>query len=85
MIAFIAGDGQAALLKALRTSRYQGAIVTQASLSITGSPTVDEGTLGVGEFPPVTARVKGMRRFRQDMLDAGISSSAPWDPSSRSP
>ena len=74
VIAFIAGDGQAALLKALRTLRYQGAVVTQASLSITGSPAVDEGTLGVGEFPPVTARVKGMQRFRQDMLDAGISS-----------
>jgi hypothetical protein len=62
------------LLKELRASRYKGEIVTQASLSVTGSPAVDEGTLGVGEFPPVTARVEGMQRFRQDMLDAGISS-----------
>jgi hypothetical protein len=80
VVAFVAGDGQALLLKSLRASHFKGQVVTQASLSITDNLRVDEGILAVAEFPPVTARVKGMRRFLHDMSDAGISNDGALGP-----
>ena len=75
VIVFLERKEQAGLLRSLKVANFRGRIVTQASLSITGNPAIDDGTLGVGEFPPVNARGRGMNLFRSDMADAGISSS----------
>ena len=75
VIVFLERKEQAGLLRSLKAANFRGRIVTQASLSITGNPAIDDGTLGVGEFPPVNARGRGMKLFRSDMADAGISSS----------
>jgi hypothetical protein len=73
VVAFVAGKGQGLLIKGLVASNYTGRIVTQAPLSITGEPPIDDGTLAVGEFPPVSARTTGMKLFRHDMAATGIS------------
>ena len=73
VVAFVAGGGQARLLKSLRVSHFKGQVVTQASLSITGNPAVDEGVLGGrgvpaadrpgGRYAAVPARHVGRRHF----------------------
>ena len=73
LVTFLANGTETELIEALDAADFRGMVVTQASLldgSLSGADRAKlDGTLLVGEFPPFSARVNGLRRFRNDMLD----------------
>lgn len=72
LIGFVTPQSEGPLLDSVKRSRFAGRTVTQASLVndslVTRLGEAAEGTLVVGEFVPLTAKVPGIKRFRDDML-----------------
>ena len=75
LVVFVASDDPVAAFEALDAAHFEGKVVTPASLVepvLSSNETTVDGTLLVGEFPPLTARLSGMRQFREDMLDHDV-------------
>jgi hypothetical protein len=72
LIGFVTPQSEGPLLDSVHRSRFAGRTVTQASLVndslVSRLGDAAEGTLVVGEFVPLTAKVPGIKRFRSDML-----------------
>ena len=66
LVTFLANGTETELIEALDAADFRGMVVTQASLldgSLSGADRAKlDGTLLVGEFPPFSARVNGLRR-----------------------
>jgi hypothetical protein len=72
LVGFLTPQSEGSLLDTLKSSRFAGKTVTQASLVsdslLSRVGEAAEGTLVVGEFAPLTGKVRGIKRFRDDML-----------------